>query len=83
MTTFRRFAQPTKKGTARSLPKWDELWRAKAATAPKVLAQIMLSELVLTAARRELRRQTGQNVEQSELIKLLRGSVLRPDSLEK
>jgi hypothetical protein len=39
----------------------DELWRAKAATSPKSLASVMLSDSVIEALRKELRKQTGYN----------------------
>jgi hypothetical protein len=55
----------------------DELWKAKRATSPKSLAAVLFSEPVATAIRRELRRRTGHNVDEAEIIRLLRSTVLR------
>lgn len=59
----------------------DELWRAKRATAPHSLAETVLSEPVLISVRKELRRRTGHNIEESEIARLLRETVLRPECL--
>jgi predicted type IV restriction endonuclease len=61
----------------------DELWLARRATSPKSLARILLSEPVVTAFRKELKRATGHNAESAELDLLLRQSVLRPECFEK
>ncbi|ROP29803.1 type I restriction and modification enzyme subunit R-like protein [Couchioplanes caeruleus] len=58
----------------------DDLWRAKAATSPKSLASVLLSDAVLESARKELRRQTSHNIDAKELGRLLQTTVLR-DSL--
>lgn len=60
----------------------DELWRAKRATAPKSLASVLVSDPVIEAARKELRRQTGHNVEAAELSRLIRETVLGPGCAE-
>ena len=57
----------------------DELWRAKAATSPKSLASIMLSDPMIEALRKELRRQTGYNGDPSELKKTVREEVIQPE----
>jgi len=57
----------------------DELWRAKAATSPRSLSTVVLSEAVLEAVRKELRRQTGHNCDSAELGKILAADVLRAD----
>lgn len=57
----------------------DELWRAKAATSPKSLASIMLSDSVIEALRKELRRQTGYNGDPAELKKTVCEEVVRPE----
>ncbi len=57
----------------------DDLWRAKAATSPKSLAGVLLSEPVVEAVRKELRRQTSYNGEVEELARVLREQVIRPD----
>src|SRR6266536_2205631 len=59
----------------------DELWRAKRATSPQSLAQVLVSESVAEEVRKELRRQTGHNVDTAELVRLLRETVLRPECL--
>lgn len=60
----------------------DELWQARRATAPKSLADVLVSDPVTEAVRKELRRRTGQRVEPKEIQRLLRGTVIRPDCLE-
>lgn len=59
----------------------DDLWKAKRATAPTSLARIVCSEAVVDAVRKELRRQSGHNVDQVEIAKLLRDTVIRPEAL--
>jgi predicted type IV restriction endonuclease len=60
----------------------DELWQTKAATSPRSLARIVLSENVVEAIRKELRRQTSYNGDTAELAAILKDEVLRTD-LEK
>jgi hypothetical protein len=57
----------------------DELWKAKKATSPRSLAEVLLSETVLDAVRKELRRKTGHQVDPKEIARLLRTTVIRPD----
>lgn len=57
----------------------DELWKAKRATSPKSLANVVLTPVVADSIRKELRRSTGQNVETAEVTRLLRETVLRPE----
>lgn len=59
----------------------DALWQAKKATSPLSLAQVLCSENVVIAIRKELRKTTGQNVEAAEVSKLLKETVLRPECL--
>jgi hypothetical protein len=59
----------------------DELWQAKAATAPRSLATVITGETIVEQIRKELRRQTGQNVDAKELRDLIRSTVVRPDAL--
>jgi len=59
----------------------DELWKARRATSPKSLAQVLSSETVLDAIRKELRRKTGHTVDSKEIVSLLRSTVLRPECL--
>ncbi|MGH9196619.1 MAG: hypothetical protein ACRD1T_12860 [Acidimicrobiia bacterium] len=59
----------------------DELWRAKEATSPRSLATVLLSGPVVEAIRRELRQQTKHRLETSEVIRLLKTTVLLPECL--
>jgi Type I restriction enzyme R protein N terminus (HSDR_N) len=59
----------------------DELWRARAATAPKSLAAVLLSDALVDELRKELRRRTGHNAEPKELRRLLSETVIRPEAL--
>jgi hypothetical protein len=61
----------------------DSLWKAKRATSPASLAKVLCSDNVVDSIRRELRRQTDQQVTNEEVIKLLRDTVLRPECLNK
>jgi hypothetical protein len=60
----------------------DELWKAKRATSPTSLAQVLVSDNVTEAIRKELWRQTGHRVDTAEIVRLLTDTVLRPASLE-
>ena len=57
----------------------DDLWRAKAATSPKSLASVITSDVVLEQVRKELRRQTGHQVDSANLAELIRKNVLRQE----
>lgn len=59
----------------------DELWRARAATSPKSLAAVVMSDVVVEEIRKELRRQTSHNAQPREISRVLREHVLRPDCL--
>jgi predicted type IV restriction endonuclease len=59
----------------------DSLWQAKRATSPKSLAKVLCSENVVTAIRKELKRMTGQSVMETEVVRLLNDTVLRPECL--
>ena len=59
----------------------DTLWQAKRATSPKSLANVLCSENVVTAIRKELKRVTGQSVTDVEVVRLLNETVLRPECL--
>jgi hypothetical protein len=56
----------------------DELWKAKAATSPRSLIGILMSEPVLDAVRKELRRRTGHNCDPNTLATALREEIVRP-----
>lgn len=59
----------------------DDLWRARAATSAKSLAQVVLSDVVIDAIRKEVRRQTSHNADIQDIARILRADVLRPDTL--
>nr|BFE84681.1 hypothetical protein GCM10020093_072820 [Planobispora longispora] len=59
----------------------DDLWRARAATSPKSLAQVLLSDVVVEAVRKEVRRQTSYNADVTEIHRILREEVLRSEIL--
>lgn len=61
----------------------DDLWKARRATSPVSLAQVLTSELVMTVVRKELRRITGHNADPVELTRIMRETVLRPECFEK
>jgi len=56
-----------------------DLWKARRASSPRSLAQALLSDSVTTALRREIKRANGHNIDEAELMKLLRDTVLRPE----
>jgi hypothetical protein len=60
----------------------DELWKAKRATSPASLAQVLVSDNVAEAIRKELWRQTGHRVDTAEIVRLLTETVLRPGGLQ-
>lgn len=57
----------------------DELWRAKAASSPKSLAAALVSDAVLEATRKELRRRTSYNCDVGVIKQALEEEVIRPD----
>jgi predicted type IV restriction endonuclease len=57
----------------------DDIWQAKAATSPRSLASVVLSESVVEAVRKELRRQTSYNGDVDELRRILEGEVIRAE----
>lgn len=59
----------------------DELWKAQAATSPKSIARIVLSDKLVEEIRKELRRQTGHQAEASRIVSVLRTEVFRPEAL--
>ncbi|GAA4181152.1 hypothetical protein GCM10022252_05060 [Streptosporangium oxazolinicum] len=59
----------------------DDLWKARAATSAKSLVQVVLSDPVIDAIRKEVRRQTNHNAEPKDLVRILRAEVLRSEAL--
>lgn len=60
----------------------EDVWRQTAATSPRALLDVMLSEPVLDAARKELRRRAGYNVDPADLARMVRASVVKLEVLE-
>ena len=59
----------------------DALWKQKVATAPNALADVLLTEPVLDAMRKEIKRTSKYNPDPSELARIIRNKVIRPDLL--
>lgn len=57
----------------------DELWKAKRASSPTSLATAVVSMPVVKSIRKELRRTTGQNIDNAEIERLLLQTVIRPE----
>lgn len=56
-----------------------DLWRMKSATSPKSIAQVVCSEPIVEAIRKELRRRTGHKAEPAEILAIIQSAVLLPD----
>jgi predicted type IV restriction endonuclease len=61
----------------------DELWKAQRATSPKSLARVILAPVVLATIQKELRRQTGHNIDTEEVRRLLKETALRAECFDK
>lgn len=61
----------------------DALWKAKRDTSPKSLAAVLCSDGVADAIRKELRRRSGMQITNAEVVSLLKETVLKPECLEK
>jgi predicted type IV restriction endonuclease len=59
------------------------LFEARRATSPKSLAEVLCSNTVIDAIRKELKKKTGQNVETKDLLDLLRNTVIKTDCFGK
>jgi len=57
----------------------DGLWKARAATSGRSLAQVLQNAAVIDAIRKEVRRQTGHNAEPKELRRVLCEEVINPE----
>lgn len=60
-----------------------ELWQAKRATSPKSLASVLLSEPVVDAVRKELKKMTGYRVQAEEIMRLIKETCLREECFER
>lgn len=59
----------------------DELWKMRRATSPRSLASNLLTDTVLDALRRQLKKTTGHSTSVTELRKLLTTGVVRAELL--
>lgn len=59
----------------------DDLWKAKRATNPQSLGEVLRSPAVIDSIRKELRRRTGHRLDAAEVSRLLEETVLRPECL--
>lgn len=57
----------------------NELYEARRATSPKSLTQVLLSEPVVSAIRKELKRRTNHNLDAAQITELLQSGVIRKD----
>jgi hypothetical protein len=60
----------------------DELWKARRATSPASLAQVLVLDPVAEAIRKELWRQTGHRVDTAKIVRLVSDTLLRPSGLQ-
>ena len=61
--------------------KMGELWHTKRATSPKSLSSILLSDPVVAALRKELKRVTGYSVDLIEVRRLIKDTCIREECL--
>ena len=57
----------------------SDLWRQRAATSPKALAAVILSDKVVEEIRLEVRRRSAHNFAVEELTELIRQTVIRSE----
>lgn len=65
----------------RDPPIIQDRWDRQAATSPKVLSAALLADATITALRRTLKSASGYNVDDDELRRLLRETLIRPEAL--
>lgn len=63
--------------------KISELWQAKRATSPKSLTKVLLSDNVVAAVKKELKKTTGYILASDEIMRLVRDTCLKMDCMEK
>lgn len=63
--------------------KINDLWQAKHATSPKSFARVLLSDSVVGAIRKELKKSTGYAVQADEIVRLLSETCLRVECFER
>ncbi|ODA90001.1 hypothetical protein ATY41_02875 [Leifsonia xyli subsp. xyli] len=59
----------------------DALWKRQTATSPNALAAVLLSDSVIDATRKEIRRSSGFNPDLGDIRSVLVVSVIRPELL--
>jgi len=59
----------------------DEMWKRAAATSPKSLAKVVLSDKIVDEIAKELRRQTGHRADPKALAETLRTQVIDSSAL--
>lgn len=57
----------------------EDLWKRQTATSPAALAEVLTSDVILDAVRKEIRRRSGFNPELTDLRAALRSGVIRSD----
>lgn len=55
------------------------LWETRRATSPKSLTEVLCSDSVVDSIRKELKKRTGQNVTNKDILHLLRTTVVKTD----
>ncbi|MEN6519914.1 MAG: type I restriction enzyme HsdR N-terminal domain-containing protein [Armatimonadota bacterium] len=60
-----------------------DLWQEKRVTAPNSLARILLSDSIVIAVRKELKKATGYNIDPTEIVRLVKETCLKPECFEK
>jgi len=60
----------------------EDLWKQQAATAPAQLMKALNAPSVITAIRREIRKRSGQNVSDTDIARLIREKLIRPELLK-
>lgn len=56
----------------------DDLWKHRAATAPEVLLDIILSDAILDVIRKEVRKSTGISTTVQTLAQIIRIKIVDP-----
>jgi predicted type IV restriction endonuclease len=57
----------------------DQLWKQRAATSAKAITKVITSAKMVEELRKELRRQSGFNVDAKQIQDTLRDEILRPE----
>jgi predicted type IV restriction endonuclease len=60
----------------------ESLWKQQAATAPAQLMKALGAPSVIAEIRREIRKRSGQSVKESDISRLIRETLVRPELLK-